>query len=210
MRAGKPTYQELEKRLTAAEPIVEALKHHEVDAVVGEKKIAFLLLRDVTEALQNSEAAFRAMFELLGVGMFLADSPAFRFTRVNEKFCEITGYTAEELLAKTYIGLTHAQDRKRDMVGVARVLRGKADSWSIEKRCIRKDGSVIWVAVNAAALRDEAGRVVRIVAMISDITIRLRAAQALKDAQKFIDESIGLPHADSSKPKRKSSRPRKR
>ena len=166
MSKSKPTYQQLEKRLAEAEPIVEALKHHEVDAVVGEGKIAFLLLREVEEALLESEAGFRAMFELSGVGMVQADAPAFRFTRVNQKFCEITGYSAEELLTKTYIGLTHPEDRQRDMKGLARVLRGKTDSWSIEKRCVRKDGSVIWVGVNGAALRDEAGRAVRIMAMI--------------------------------------------
>jgi len=181
MNNAKPTYQELEKRLAAAEPIVEALKHHEVDAVVGEKKIAFLLLRDVTEALLNSEAGFRAMFDLSGVGMFQADTPALRFTRVNQKFCEIAGYSAEELLIQTWIGLTHPQDRRRDMNGLTQVLRGKTDSWSIEKRCVRKDGSVIGVSVNGAALRDDNGRAVRIMAMISDITARKQAEQVLRE-----------------------------
>ena len=115
MSKTKPTYQELEKRLAVAESIVKALKNHEVDAVVGEEKIAFLLLREVEEALRISDAGFRAMFELSGVGMIQADAPGFRFTRVNQKFCEIAGYSAEELLAKTYIGLTHPEDRQRDM-----------------------------------------------------------------------------------------------
>jgi PAS domain S-box-containing protein len=172
MNKNRPTYQQLEKRLAAAEPIVEALKNHQVDAVVGEEKIAFLLLREVREALVNSEAGFRAMFELFGIGMAQADPPAFRFTRVNQKFCEIAGYSAEELLTKTYLGLTHPQDRQRDMNGLARVLNGKTDSWSIEKNCVRKDGSAIPVRVNGAALRDATGRVVRILAMISDITSR--------------------------------------
>ena len=169
MSKSRPTYQELENRLAAAEPIVDALKHHEVDAVVGAEKIAFLLLREVREELVNSEAGFRAMFELSGVGMLQADSPAFRFTRVNQKFCEIAGYSADELLTKTYIGLTHPQDRQRDMDGLARVLQAKTNSWSIDKRCVRKDGSVVSVRVNGAALRDVAGRVVRILAMISDL-----------------------------------------
>ena len=168
MSKSRPTYQELEKRLAAAEPIVDALKHHEVDAVVGVEKIAFLLLREVREELVNSEAGFRAMFELSGVGMLQADSPAFRFTRVNQKFCEIAGYSAEELLTKTYIGLTHPQDRQRDMDALAKVLLAKTNSWSIDKRCLRKNGSVISVRVDGAALRDVAGRVVRILAMISD------------------------------------------
>ena len=65
--------------------------------------------------MRISDAGFRAMFELSGVGMIQADAPGFRFTRVNQKFCEIAGYSAEELLTKTYIGLTHPEDRQRDM-----------------------------------------------------------------------------------------------
>jgi PAS domain S-box-containing protein len=183
MNKSKPTYQELEKRLAAAEPISEALKNHEVDAVVGEEKIAFLLLREVEEALRISDAGFRAMFELSGIGMVQADAPAFRFTRVNQKFCEIAGYSAEELLTKTYIGLTHPQDRQRDMSELTRMLRGKADSWSIEKRCVRKDGSVVWVGANGAILRDGTGRAVRLLAMISDITASKQAEQELRDAK---------------------------
>lgn len=170
MSKGKPTYQELEKRLAAVEPIVEALKRHELDAVVGEEKIAFLLLRGVEEALLNSEAGFRAMFELPGIGMIQADTSTFRFTGVNKKFCEMVGYSAKELLTKTYIGLTHPDDHRRDMKQLTRVLRGKTDSWFIEKRCLRKDGSVILVGVNGAVLRDDSGRAVRILAMVNDLT----------------------------------------
>jgi PAS domain S-box-containing protein len=180
---SKPTYQELEKRLAAAESIVKVLRNHEVDAVVGEEKIAVLLLREVEETLQISDAGFRAMFELPGIGMVQADTPAFRFTRVNQKFCEIAGYSAEELLTKTYIGLTHPQDRRRDMSELTRVLRGKADSWSIEKRFVRKDRSVVWVGVNGAVLRDDAGRAIRILAMISDLTASKQAEQELRDAE---------------------------
>ncbi len=60
---NKPTYAKLKSRVAVLEPIVEALKHHEVDAVIGEKRITFLLLPEVTEALRDSEAGFRAMFE---------------------------------------------------------------------------------------------------------------------------------------------------
>lgn len=183
MNKSKPTYQELETRLAAAESVVEALKNQEVDAVVGEEKIAFLLLGEVEKALRISDAGFRAMFELSGVGMVQADTPGFRFTKVNQKFCEIAGYSAGELLAETYIGLTDPQDRQRDMSELARVLRGEADSWSIEKRCVRKDGRVIWVGVNGAVLRDDTGRAVRILAMISDLTASNGAEQELRVAE---------------------------
>ena len=122
------------------------------------------------------------MFDLPGIGMLQADPPAFRFTQVNAKFCDMTGYTREELLTKTYIAMTHPLDRQRDMDALARVLQAKADSWSIDKRCVRKDGSVISVRVNGAALRDVAGRVVRILGMISYVTAP--KATRLKKAEK--------------------------
>ncbi len=181
MKQKKPTYQDLEKRLAIAEPIVEALKHNEVDAVLGKGKIAFLLLRGVEEALVDSEAGFGAIFDLSGVGLIQVDTPAFAFTRVNQKFCEITGYSAEELRRRTYVSLTHPQDRKQTMKQLGLVFRGKADSWSVEKRCIRKDGTVLCVGVHATALRDDTGRAVRIVAMVSDLTARKQAEQELRD-----------------------------
>jgi PAS domain S-box-containing protein len=190
MRKTRPTYQQLEKRLAAAEPIIEALKRQEVDAVVGEEKIAFLLLRKVEEAWLESNEEFSAMFDLDGIGMIQANTPAFRFTRVNPKFCEIAGYSAEELLTKTYIGLTHPQDRKRDLKEVARVIRGKTDSWSIEKRCVRKDGCVIWVGIHGFALRDHAGRAVRLMAMIEDVTARKQAEQQQRDAQEQLKKQL--------------------
>ena len=183
MSKTKPTYQELEKRLVEAESIVKVVKNHEVDAVVGEEKIAFLLLSEVEKALRISDAGFRAMFELSGIGMIQADAPDFRFTRVNQKFCEIAGYPADELLTKTYIALVHPADRPRAMSTLAGVLRGEADSWSIEKRCVRKDGSSVWMGVYGTVLRDDTGRAVRIVAMISDITPRKQAEQELRDAE---------------------------
>ena len=169
MSKRKPPYSQLEKRLADAEAVVEALRRHEVDAVVGEGKVAVLLIRDVAEALRKSEEAFHALFELPGIGMTQADSPAFRFTRVNRKFCDITGFSAGELLTRTDVALTHPEDRHKTMAEIARVIRGEANHWSVEKRYVRKDGRVTWVRVNGAALRDETGRAVRTVAMVEEL-----------------------------------------
>jgi PAS domain S-box-containing protein len=198
MRKTKPTYQQLEKRLALAEPVIEALKRQEVDAVVGEGKIAFLLLRKVEEAWQESHGEFSAMFDLGGIGMIQADAPAFRFTRVNPKFCEIAGYSAEELLTRTYIGLTHPRDRKKDLKEIARLIRGKSDSWAIEKRCVRKDGEAIWVGVHGFALRDHSGRVVRIMAMIEDISARKQVEQQQRDVLEPLKKQLRKQTAEMS------------
>lgn len=194
MTMSMPTRQELEKRLAAVEPIVDALKHHEVDAVVGQEKLAILLLREIQEALLASDAGFRAMFELPGVGMVQADPPAFHFTRVNQKLCAITRYSAEELRTKTFISLTDRRDRGSAMKELARVLRGSADSWSLVKRWIRKDGNIVWVEVNGTAVRDERGRVVRILAMVTDLTARKHIGRAPRDTPSAAQDGLMRPH----------------
>lgn len=200
MSKAKPTYQQLERRLAEIEPVIEALRGHEVDAVVGENKIAFLLLQEVEEALLESERAFRALFDLSGVGMAQADAPGFRFTRVNPRLCEMTGFAADELLAMAWLELTHPDDRAGDMKELARVLRGEADAWTTEKRCVGKGGRILWVLVNGTVLRDDTGKAVRIVAMMEDVTARKQIEQELRDSckglERLVRERIGeLPQA---------------
>jgi signal transduction histidine kinase len=69
------------------------------------------------------------------------------------------------------------------MKEISQVLRGTTDSWFIEKRCVCKDGSVTWVSVNGAVIRDDSGRAIRIMAMIADITARKKVDQQLRDAE---------------------------
>ncbi len=199
MKKTKPTYRQIEKRLSETEPIIAALKRHEFDAVVGEEKIAYLLLRKVEEAWLESHGEFSTMFQLGGIGMILAQTPAFRLTRVNPKFCEIAGFSSDELLERTFLDLTHPRDRTKDLKSLARVLRGEVDAWSNEKRCIRKDGSVIWVSVHGAAMRDQAGRTLMIVAMIEDITARRQMERQLRDTRLQLKQQLRERTADASR-----------
>ena len=132
----------------------------------------------------GSDAVFRALSELPDVGMVHADSPSFNFSQVNQKLCAMTGYSAEELQTKTFIGLTDPRERRSAMKELARVLRGSADSWSLAKRWIRKDGSIIWVEVNGTAVRDESGRTIRILAMVTDLTARRHGEKRERPAAK--------------------------
>jgi PAS domain S-box-containing protein len=203
MSKTRPTYRQLQERLALAEPVLEALRHHEVDAIVGEGKIAVLLLRGVEEELHKCGEEFHALFNLDGVGMIQAQSPDFRLTRVNPRFCEITGYSAAELLSKKYVELTHPDDRREGMKLLARMLRGKIDHWSIEKRQVRKDGGVRWVRVHGAAVRDEAGVAVRIVAMVTDITAH---KQAQRTIARTLHDYLQEPRAGAKRPTAASQR----
>ncbi|MGH3144775.1 MAG: PAS domain S-box protein, partial [Rubrobacter sp.] len=142
------------------------------------------------EALRASEEEYRAIFELAGVGNAQADPETGRLVRVNPKFCELTGYPAEELLGKTFLEITHPEDREEDSDRFRRMVRGEGD-YSVEKRYVRKDGRVAWVSVNATVVRDEGGRPVRTAATIQDITERKRTEsdlRRLREAERARDE----------------------
>jgi PAS domain S-box-containing protein len=136
---------------------------------------------DITErklaeqALQESEQNFRAIFETAAIGMAEADPVTGRFLRVNLKFCQMTGYCANELLTKTIGMITHPDDREKHMEAWQRLIGEEVSEYTFEKRYIHKNGHEVWAHLNLVALRDENGKVLRILAAVADITARKQA-----------------------------------
>ena len=146
--------------------------------------------RKAEAALRESEDQFRAIFELASVGIAQADIRTGQWLRVNQKMCAITGYSADELLRLHISQVTHPDDRQSDWAAFQRVVRGEQPDYRMEKRYIRKDGSLVWVNVNMTVIRDAAGQPTRTVAAIEDITVRKQAEAALEKAhQELIDAS---------------------
>ncbi|MDP8952198.1 MAG: PAS domain S-box protein [Actinomycetota bacterium] len=135
------------------------------------------------EALRAREEQYRTIFELAGVGKGQADLETGRLLRVNRRLCEITGYEPEELLTRTFAEITHPEDLDREYYSFERMVRGEIDEYEIEKRYVRKDGAVVWVRVNATAIRDPEGQPLRAVATIEDITERKQAEEALRKSE---------------------------
>ncbi|MGA2403927.1 MAG: PAS domain S-box protein, partial [Syntrophobacteraceae bacterium] len=110
-----------------------------------------VFVRDITErkraeeALRQSEEQFKSMFEIASIGMAQADPKTGRWQRVNQKMCEITGYPSGEMLAMRIPELTHPEDRERDWEAFQNVINGKSKNYRLEKRYIRKDGTIVWV-----------------------------------------------------------------
>ena len=102
--------------------------------------------RHAEEALRESEERFRGTFENAAVGIAHKDADG-RFLRVNEKYCEIVGYTRDELLQRTFQDITHPEDLAAELEQYTPLMRGELPSYSLEKRYIRKDGSLIWIDV---------------------------------------------------------------
>ena len=132
------------------------------------------------EALSASERRFRDTFELAAVGIAHVGLDG-RFLRVNPHFEQITGYTAEALLARTYTAITHPDDLDEDLDQVERLRAGAINSYTMDKRYVRKDGSLVWVSLTVTLLRDAAGTPLHYISVVSDISARKAAEAAARE-----------------------------
>lgn len=131
------------------------------------------------EAQRESEERFRATFEQAAVGIS-HNSLDGRWLRVNQKLCEIIGYSREELLEKTFQDITHPYDLEADLEQVHQLLVGNIETYSMEKRYIKKDGSIVWINLTVSLVRERWGEAKYFIAVIEDITERKRAEEALR------------------------------
>lgn len=140
---------------------------------------------DSEERLRDSEEHFKTMFEMASIGIVEIDPGTGLYTRVNQRMCDISGYSSTELLEMHIPQLTHPDDRERDKEQFQNLVTGKSEVYRLEKRYVRKDGGAVWVNVNGALIRDASGQPMRAVATIEDITERkrLEEEQAIVEAQ---------------------------
>ncbi len=137
---------------------------------------AALILRNEVDAIlrQRAEARFEATFHQAAVGIAHVAVTG-RWLKVNQKFCEIFGYSEAELLGMKVWDLTHPAEIERDRAQVARLVEGTAERYTTEKRYIRKDGRIIWGNLTTALVRDAAGAPAYFVSVVEDIQERKRA-----------------------------------
>lgn len=130
------------------------------------------------QLLGVSEAKFRGAFEHSAIGMALVSLDS-KWLQVNKELCQIVGFSEEELVHKPSKDITHPEDKQGDHELQQQLLRGEEDTFRREKRYIHKDGSIVWVNLNASIVKDGAGSPLYFVAQIEDITIEKKAAEQL-------------------------------
>jgi PAS domain S-box-containing protein len=135
---------------------------------------------EARRALADSEARFRATFENAAVGVALVD-PDGSILRVNNSFARMLGYSPEELAAKTFQSITHPDDLANNLSVLNQTLSGKAQSYTIEKRYLHKDGSFIWANLTVGCVRKPDSVVDYFISVIQDITARKQAEARLAE-----------------------------
>jgi PAS domain S-box-containing protein len=127
-------------------------------------------------ALRESEELYRSTFDLAAIGVAHV-SPDGRWLRINGKLCEIVGYSEEELLKMKFQEITHPDDLAVDLAETEKIISGAIDTFSMEKRYIRKDGSVVWVNLTVSAVRNGNNQLKHFISVVEDISGRREAEE---------------------------------
>jgi two-component system sensor histidine kinase/response regulator len=150
------------------------------------------LRQEAETALRRTEARAEATFEQAAVGIAQV-APDGRWLRVNRRLCEIVGYAQEELLARTFRDVTHPEDLQTGLERARWLVEGKIHTYSMEKRYVRRNGSVVWILLTASLVRREDGSPDYFIAVVEDIDARKRAeARLALWAEAFEHAHFGL------------------
>jgi PAS domain S-box-containing protein len=156
----------VEERLQAA---YQALEQRVADRTAD--------LNVMNQMLSRSEERFRVLFAQAPIGMALLDSLTGQIHEANAAYAAITGRTIEELKKLDWMSITHPDDIPEDLVNMVKLNAGTISTFQMEKRCIRPDGTVVWISLTVAPVQVEAGTGLRHLAMIEDISLRKATEQ---------------------------------
>lgn len=140
--------------------------------------------------LQESEARFRTIFEQSSLGMVLMDIDNTNLVSVNKAFCVMLGYKASELQNKPLANITHPDDLEGNLQLIKENVQGKSSGYTLEKRYIKKDGSVIWGKVNVVALQDLQNKPINFLGILEDITQQKSVQEELERERAFLQNLI--------------------
>ncbi|MEO1522330.1 MAG: PAS domain S-box protein, partial [Cyanobacteria bacterium J06633_2] len=146
--------------------------------------------QQATLELQLSEARANAAFEQAAVGIAESNITDGKITRTNNYFCQMTGYTAQELMSLTGADLTHPDDLSDSREQVKQLYTGKIDSFTLEKRYLCKDRSYFWATTAVTLINNPAEDSPRCLAVVQDISDRKHYEQQLQDLSERLELAI--------------------
>jgi two-component system cell cycle sensor histidine kinase/response regulator CckA len=140
--------------------------------------------RSGEESLRESEQRFRSAFDSSALGMALT-SRGSGILRTNNVLCSILGYEREELLGMSFAELAHPDDRERRLHDLAKLRSGSVDSYTAERRYVRKDGTWVWCRISVSAVRDGSGESIHDITQVQDVSNERALRESLEDNERL-------------------------
>jgi PAS domain S-box-containing protein len=141
-----------------------------LQTIANASGLAISAARRTSEA-EAATAQYQAVFNQAAVGVARV-SPDGRFLEVNDRFCLIAGRDRAELLRTDFQAITHPEDLSADVDQAAALLAGDLDTYSMEKRYVRRNGDPVWVNLTCSLVRSAGGEPNYFIAVIEDISQR--------------------------------------
>jgi PAS domain S-box-containing protein len=147
----------------------------------------------ISDSEREREEQFRRFFELGNVGMAIV-APDSTFVELNQEICKLLGYDRGELCGMKWFEITHPDDRALDPEHFESLVKGEKEAYSIEKRLVRKDGSLLYGSISVKAVRHEDGSLENAIVVLQDVTTRAMAEQALRSSEERYRDLIENAH----------------
>lgn len=136
------------------------------------------------QKLRNSEMKFKAVFDQAPLGIALVDDNTGNFLEINNKFCELMGFSEQEMKSKNYLSITHPKDLSISKIFASELREGKNDGYTVKKRYITSANKIIWVNLIVSSLSKNNDVSNTTIAIVEDITLQKQILEDLKKSEK--------------------------
>lgn len=149
----------------------------ELQQEIVQRKAAEIELANLKE---TSDTRFHALFDQAAVGVGEIDFDTGKFLRVNQKYCDLVGYSREEMLQRDYMSITYPDDLPVSQAQVRALHEGRISEYTLDKRYRHKNARIVWVALTISLLRKPNETSPTLLAVVQDITARKQADIEIK------------------------------
>ena len=149
------------------------------EPVILERKV-----QQQASKLAESELRFRTIFNQAAIGMARVDSKSSTILETNARFQELMGYSEEELIGKGNLDISHHEDIAFNSDFTQQLIANEIREYALTKRLVRKNGEIIWIKLNVSPLWAEGEEATSHIALVEDISEKIKAEKLLKDNEK--------------------------
>ena len=162
----------------------------EIKTMASDMENMFSEIEEANQKIRENEAQFRAFFNQAGVGVVQVFAESGKLVIANQRFCEIVGYSVEELKKFSYSSITHKDDISKQIIMTEKLISGEIEKYRHEKRYRHKDGRLVWADVTITPLWEPGETPTFILAVVQDITDRKIAEEKIIKLNNELEDKV--------------------